>query len=113
MAFQRFQYIPIGTAAETGIVHRKALTFLWKFRRFEDSLPDGYGRYLLHKTLLKEGINDTQLSALDRLSLVGNGGMGALIYEPETTIGILHEALDFDLLQEKALEVLHEKTTMT
>lgn len=109
MAFQRFQYIPIGTAAETGIVHRKALTFYGNFGVFEDSLPDGYGRYLLHKTLLKEGINDTQLSALDRLSLVGNGGMGALTYEPETTIGTSHETLDFDLLQEKALEVLHEK----
>lgn len=59
--------------------------------------------------MLKEGINDTQLSALDRLSLVGNGGMGALTYEPETTIGTSHETLDFDLLQEKALEVLHEK----
>lgn len=93
MAFQRFQYIPIGTSAETGIVHRKALTFLGEFRCFEDSLPDGYGRYLLHKALLKEGINDTQLSALDRLSLVGNGGMGALTYEPETSIGTSHEPL--------------------
>ena len=26
--------IPIGTSAETGIVHRKALTFLWEFRCF-------------------------------------------------------------------------------
>lgn len=35
--------------------------------------------------------------------------MGALTYEPETSIGTSHEPLDFDLLQEKALEVLHEK----
>ena len=65
MAFQRFQYIPIGTSAETGLFIAKPSTVLWEFRVFEDSLPDGYGRNLLHKALLKEGINDTQLSALD------------------------------------------------
>ncbi len=36
--------------------------------------------------LLKIGINDFVLSALDRLSIVGNGGMGALTYEPETFV---------------------------
>ena len=29
----------------------------------------------------------TKLSALDRLSIVGSSGMGALIYEPETIVG--------------------------
>ena len=59
MAFQRFQYIPIGTSAETGLFIAKPSPFYGNFGVFEDSLPDGYGRYLLHKALLKEGINDT------------------------------------------------------
>ena len=79
------------------------------FGIFEDSLPDGYGRYLLHKLLLKEGIDDFQLSALDRLSIVGNGGMGALTYHPETVVHRGFEATDFDQLQEKALQVLKEQ----
>ena len=63
----------------------------------------------MHKALLKEGINDFELSALDRLSIVGNGGMGALTYEPITSIQTGHEIEDFDLLQAKALEVLKEQ----
>ena len=74
--------------------------FNGNFGIFEDSLPDGYGRYLLHKTLLKIGINDFELSALDRLSLVGNGGMGALTYEPETFVERKMQLQDFDLLKE-------------
>ena len=104
-----FSISPLELPLKLGLFIAKPSPFYGNFGVFEDRLPDGYGRYLLHKTLLKEGINDTQLSALDRLSLVGNGGMGALTYEPETTIGTSHETLDFDLLQEKALEVLHEK----
>ena len=72
-------------------------------------MPDGYGRYLLHKLLQKEGIDDFKLSALDRLSLVGSEGMGALTFEPENTIKQSAELTDFDTLQEKALEVLKEK----
>ena len=57
--------------------------FNGSFGIFEDSLPDGYGRYLLHKALRREGIDDADLTTLDRLSIVGSGGMGALTYEPE------------------------------
>lgn len=49
-----------------------------KNKKFEDSLPDGYGRYLLHKTLLRKGINDSELSSLDRPAIAGDSGMGAL-----------------------------------
>ena len=87
----------------------KPSPFRGNFGIFEDSLPDGYGRYLLHKLLLKEGIDDFQLSALDRLSIVGNGGMGALTYHPETIVQKGFEATDFDQLQEKALQVLKEQ----
>ena len=66
----------------------------------EDSLPDGYGRYLMHKVLLKQGINDLNLSALERLSFVGNGGMGALEYYPQTPFDKDGEVADFDALQE-------------
>ena len=72
-------------------------------------MPDGYGRYLLHKALLRDGINDSNLSALDRLSIVGSGGMGALTYHPETHIQQVTDVTDLDLLQKKALEVLKEQ----
>jgi serine/threonine-protein kinase HipA len=80
-----FSISPLELPLKPGLFIAKATPFNGNFGIFEDSLPDGYGRYLLHKALLKEGINDFELSALDRLSIVGNGGMGALTYEPITS----------------------------
>ena len=50
---------------------------------FNDSLPDGWGRLLLDRTLSSKGINISGITPLDRLAFVGCGGMGALIYQPE------------------------------
>ena len=104
-----FSISPLELPLTSGLFVARPNPFNGNFGIFEDSLPDGYGRYLLHKALLKIGINDFELSALDRLSLVGNGGMGALTYEPETFVERGSELQDFELLQEKALEVLREQ----
>ena len=104
-----FSLSPLELPLKPGLFVAQLNPFNGNFGVFEDSLPDGYGRYLLHKTLLKEGINDFELSSLDRLSLVGNGGMGALTYEPMNTIGKEELETDFDRLQAKALEVLREQ----
>jgi serine/threonine-protein kinase HipA len=50
---------------------------------FNDSLPDGWGRLLLDRTVEKQGVRRTQLNALDQLAYVGRTGMGALSYEPD------------------------------
>ena len=104
-----FSISPLELPLRSGLFIAKPSPFYGNFGIFEDSLPDGYGRYLLHKLLQKEGIDDARLSALDRLSIVGSGGMGALTYHPETIIQKGSEMTDFDLLQEKALEVLKEQ----
>lgn len=104
-----FSISPLELPLKPGLFVAKPTPFHGNFGIFEDSLPDGYGRYLLHKALQKEGINDFELSALDRLSLIGNEGMGALTYEPMTSIQTKEESMDFDLLQTKALEVLREQ----
>jgi len=104
-----FSISPLELPLRQGLFLAKASPFYGNFGVFEDCLPDGYGRYLLHKLLQKEGIDDYSLSALDRLSLVGCGGMGALTFQPETVIQQGEEMTDFDLLQAKALEVLKEK----
>ena len=85
--------------------------FAGNFGVFEDSLPDGYGRYLLHRELRRRGVDDTSLSSLDRLSLVGNNGMGALCYAPVSDLKIESASAisDFDSLQHVALEVLRER----
>ena len=104
-----FSISPLELPLKTGLFLAKATPFYGDFGIFEDSLPDGYGRYLLHKALMREGIDDRNLTAIERLSIVGNSGMGALTYEPETIISTGEEITDCDLLQEKALEVLKEQ----
>lgn len=104
-----FSISPLELPLKAGVFIAKPYPLQGSFGIFEDSLPDAYGRYLLHKTLLREGIDDSNLSSLDRLSIVGNSGMGALTYEPATIVGKEDVFLDFDLLQKKALEVLKEK----
>lgn len=105
-----FSVAPLDLPLRSGVFQAEAQPFYGNFGIFEDSLPDGYGRYLLHKALLKEGVDDSCLSALDRLSLVGCGGMGALTYEPENRMFDDEEVDDFDLLQAKALDILKERS---
>ena len=104
-----FSISPLELPLRKGLFLAKPSPFYGNFGVFEDSLPDGYGRYLLHKTLLRSGVDDRDLSAIDRLGIVGSGGMGALTYEPETVIGDRDEVADFDMIQRKALEVLKEQ----
>lgn len=104
-----FSISPLELPLKPGLMIAKPHPFRGNFGVFEDSLPDGYGRYLLDKTLGREGINITDLTVLQLLSIVGAGGMGALIYHPSTKVLSREEINDFDLLQAKALEVLREK----
>lgn len=53
------------------------------FGVFDDSLPDGWGRLLIDRMLLKMRINPAEVSVLDRLAILGKTGMGALEYVPE------------------------------
>ncbi len=84
------------------------------FATFEDSLPDGYGLYLLDRVLRKQGSSLQELTPLQRLSIIGNGGMGALTYQPVMKGFQEHEELEgeqqLDILQEEALKVLSEKS---
>lgn len=103
-----FSISPLELPLKNEIFIARPTPFNGDFGIFEDSLPDGYGRYLLHKALLREGIDDSDLSALDRLSIVGESGMGALMYLPVHNVVTSQPTHDFDMLQHKALEVLRE-----
>ncbi|WP_405405043.1 type II toxin-antitoxin system HipA family toxin [Paracoccus sp. Ld10] len=50
---------------------------------FGDSLPDGWGRLLIDRNLAARGRARSEITDLDRLAMVGTGGMGALVYRPE------------------------------
>jgi serine/threonine-protein kinase HipA len=80
------------------------------FGVFNDSLPDGWGRLLIDRMLIKERVNPSAISTLDRLAIVGSSGMGALEYKPEERLWIGDGELDdLDTLAREAEAILNEK----
>lgn len=78
-----------------------------------DSLPDAWGRLLMKRRLAKLGVRLETLSAVDRLALVGNGGRGALVYQPATTPADDTGAIDLDALAKQSqLLLLGEDTDL-
>ena len=104
-----FSISPLDLPLKSDLFVAPERPFWGNFGIFEDSLPDGYGRYLLNRMLRQQGIDESQLTPLQRLSIVGHSGMGALCYEPETQMDKANDTLSFDTLQKLALEVLSEK----
>lgn len=75
---------------------------------FNDSLPDGWGRLLVDRMLLKLNVQPEELSVLDRLAIVGKSGMGALTYEPEQFLsGESSINADYDELCEECERILN------
>ncbi|MDF1828025.1 MAG: type II toxin-antitoxin system HipA family toxin [Legionellaceae bacterium] len=87
---------PFKLPLKSGVIAGTDFTFDGLFGVFNDSLPDGWGRLLLDRALIKHKINPGNLTVLDRLCFVGSNGMGALIYEPEAEHlpHIPHDSLD-------------------
>lgn len=77
------------------------------FGVFNDSLPDGWGRLLLDRTLLSKGISLNQITPLDRLAYVGSGGMGALTYKPNLNSEVqADKLLELDEISREMSKVL-------
>ena len=77
------------------------------FGLFADSLPDGWGRLLLDRHFLKLAKRYDEITPLDRLSYIGNYGIGALSYEPIVDdIASINEKIVLDDLALSSLEIL-------
>jgi len=107
-----FAISPLQLPLKSGLFKASWQPFSGNFGIFEDSLPGGYSEYLLRKVLAKQGIDYAALTPVQRLSLVGSSGMGALCYAPATHIntGTTQGSESLDALQDMALRVLSEKT---
>ena len=82
------------------------------FGVFNDSLPDGWGRLLLDRALLKRSISLSRITPLDRLSFVGRRGMGALAYKPAVDFGLgPSDLLDLDAIAAETQKVLSGTST--
>ena len=105
-----FSISPLQLPLKAGLFSADYQPFNGNFGVFEDSLPGGYGEYLLRKVLKNSGIDPQGLTAVQWLSIVGSSGMGALCYVPETKLLREDCQRSFDEMQQMALDVLSERT---
>ena len=73
---------------------------------FNDSLPDGWGRLLFDRFARAQGTVPSEVTPLDRLAHIGVHGMGALVFEPDHSVGGTYDTISLDILAEQAQDVL-------
>lgn len=108
-----FSISPTELPLQSGLFYGDKDKFGGSFAIFEDSLPDGYGLYLIDRILRRQNRSLRELTPLQRLSIIGKDGMGALSYIPMMP-DIKHQRelegdSELDMLQEEALKVLSER----
>ncbi len=74
---------PLKLKLNTQLYKADSIPFEGLFGVFDDSLPDGWGKLLLDRSLAAQGFDINDITVLDQLAYVGNNGMGALVYRPE------------------------------
>lgn len=79
------------------------------FGAFHDSLPDGWGALLLDRKLRQEGLDPSDVDALDRLAIVGASGRGALTYRPQAEFSLEKVPGDLDELARWCRDILEDR----
>lgn len=108
-----FSISPFYLPLKSGVFTAKRDPFNGLFGIFNDSLPDGWGSLLINRYLRSKNINLADLTVLDRLSLIGNSGMGSLEFEPNTTLKIAQEITDLNQIASEIKIILDEEEEST
>lgn len=81
------------------------------FGVFADSLPDGWGRLLVDRMLVKAHEDPEAIDMLNRLAIVGETGMGALTYRPVHKLPNENAKPEYDRLAAECKRVLQAQYT--
>jgi len=100
------QISPYKLPLKAGLFRCDDDTFEGLWGVFADSLPDGWGRLLMDRHLIRLGVNPKSITPLDRLAYVGKYGMGALRYEPVREIDEPLEEIVLDNLAKSSEAIL-------
>lgn len=104
-----FSISPFSLPLEKKVFIPKPEPFDGLFGVFNDSLPDGWGRLLVDRLLLKNKINPNEIDNLNRLAVVQESGMGALTYKPEHKFEFLEQESDYDKLAQECTKILESQ----
>ncbi len=104
-----FSISPFELPLQPGVFIAKRSPFNGNFGVFDDCLPDGWGMLILDRFLQKQGIKPQTLSLLDRLSLVGSTGRGALEFRPDSSWSADPEYRQFERMAAGSHQILTSK----
>lgn len=97
---------PFNLPLKSEVFIAKRNPFNGNFGVFDDSLPDGWGNLILDRYIKSKGVDPAKLTILQRLSLVGSTGRGALEYRPDYGEVATDEMVNFDNLAADAEKIL-------
>jgi len=103
-----FSISPFYLPLHSGLFTARREPFNGLFGIFNDSLPDGWGNLLIDRYLISKDIQPQTLSVLDRLSIVGSSGMGALRYVPDRHIESNQKMDDINMLAAEVNKIISE-----
>jgi len=106
-----FSISPFSLPLQKKVYLPKFEPFEGLFGVFNDSLPDGWGKLLVDRLLLKNKINPSEIDSLNRLAVVQESGMGALTYQPEHKFGASQEKSDYDKLATECSKILESQNS--
>ena len=101
-----FSISPLSLPLEKKVFIPKIEPFDGLYGIFSDSLPDGWGRLLVDRMLLRERIDPQEIDMLNRLAIVGETGMGAITYRPVHTMHSEQTQLEYDRLADECRRIL-------
>lgn len=103
-----FSISPILLPLKRGLFEAKTHYFEGLHGVFGDSIPDAWGKLLFQRYLKKHNLSG--ISVLEKLSYIGNSGMGALEYEPVKD-SFLQDSnnVDLDYIQKEVNQLLDER----
>lgn len=101
-----FSISPFYLPLKGGVFTARAEPFDGLFGVFNDSLPDGWGKLLTDRWLMSKGFHPSELTVIDRLSIIGDQGMGALSYRPAQHILTDETSYELDFYASEVSKIL-------
>ena len=106
-----FAISPFSLPLEPKVFVPASLSFQGLWSVFADSLPDAWGQLLMDRMLRSHGCASGDVSALERLAIVGSAGMGALTYRPAWDLSHDTVIKDLDTLAAQCSALLQHDDT--
>lgn len=101
-----FTISPFSLPLEKNVFLPKMDPFEGLYGVFADSLPDGWGRLLVDRLMLRNQMNPREVGNLNRLAIVGESGMGALEYKPSYCFAEESSEMNLDEIARECSNIL-------